>query len=107
MQQEYILENDIFEAILVLKESIDNRKYWCTFNYTFTFDKIKEIINWVNGVYINYSGESLKESSRRINENTFIGDVNLYITYYNAILYLTKLRIKVEHRQKYGRFENE
>lgn len=106
MRQEYTLDNNIFEHIILLRDSINERKYWCTFNYTYTFNKISELINIVDNTYFEYSAETLNETSRRIIDKTFMGNLDLYITYYNAILYLTKLRIKVEYHQKYGKFEN-
>lgn len=104
MQSNCSLEVSILEDIQIIKESIFNRKFWTTFNYTYTFDKLREIETTANVEYIKKSKNTLQDACRQFFDNTFSGDVNLFITYFNVVLYMNKLKQQVLFHQQYGIF---
>lgn len=104
MQSNYILENSLIEDIQILKDSIYNRKYWTLFNYTYTLNKLLEIEKSANTLYFKKSTITLKDACRQFFDNTFIGDVDLFIIYFNVILYMKKLQHRVLWHQRYGTF---
>lgn len=104
MQSKHFLECSLTEDICILMDSIYKRKYWTSFNYTFTLSKIREIENKANQLYIEKSCNSLQETCRQILDNSFVGDINLFITYFNVILYMKLLQNNVLWHQQYGEF---
>lgn len=104
MPLNYTLENSILEDIQIIKDSIYSRKFWTSFNYTYTLDKLAEIENHANALYLKKSTTTLKDACRQFFDNTFIGDIDLFITYFNVILYMKKLQYRVLWHQKYGTF---
>lgn len=107
MQLDYILESDILEDIQIIKDSIYNRKFWTSFNYTYTLDKLAEIEKSANALYLKKSTKTLKDACGQFFDNSFIGDIDLFIAYFNIILYMKKLQQKVLWHQKYGTFPKE
>ena len=104
MPSTYTLDNNILEYILLIRDSINGRKYWTSFNYEYTYDKLSIILSRIRNKYIEISGQKLEEASRQILEGTFSGDLETYINYYNALLYVRKLEYKVRWHQKYQAF---
>lgn len=107
MPLERILENDIFEDIVLLRDCIDNRRYWTSFNYKYCLDKIDELQLKIQNRYSAKSGYGLKEASRQIFDKTFAGDLQVFIEYFNGILYLSKLHHRVSYHQENGCFPKE
>lgn len=99
-----ILEDSITEYIVIIRDFIDNKKYWTTFNYNYVYDRLKQLSKIIRNTYHKTSLISLEEANRQILENTFYADFDVYISYYNALLYIRKLERKVRWHQKYGRF---
>lgn len=107
MPSECILENDIFEDIVLLRDCIDNRRYWTSFNYTYCLDKIDELKIRIQNRYLSKCNCTLKEAARQIFDKTFAGDLQVFIEYFNGILYLSKLYHKVSWHQEHGCFPEE
>lgn len=104
MPSNYTLENSIIEDIEIIRDSIYGRKFWTQFNYKYTLNKLAEIEKSANAIYLKKSANTLQDTSRRFFDNTFVGDIELFILYFNVILYMKKLQQQVLWHQKYGAF---
>lgn len=98
------LDKNILEYLLIIRDSINNRKYWTSFNYTYTYDKLSGILACIRSKYITIASQTLEESSRQLLDGTFSGDFQVYVDYYNALIYVRKLEYKVRWHEKYHAF---
>jgi len=104
VSQKYILEVDILDKIELLREYMLEKKYWCSFNYLYFLNRVDDIIALIKKHYFEHTFQDLKDVLRQIAANTFDGDIPLFVEYFNAWLYVLKLRQKVLYHQKYGNF---
>ena len=104
MQLTSTLDEGIIEYLCIMRDSIKERKYWTSFNYNYTYDKLQTIVCHIKSRYLAVSGQTLEEASRQILEGVFGGSIETYISFYNGLLYARKLESKVRWHQKYGAF---
>ena len=104
MQLTSTLDEEIIEYLCIMRDSIKDRKYWTSFDYNYTYDRLRKIVCRIKSQYLAVSGQTLEEASRRILAGVFGGSIETYISFYNGLLYVRKLENKVRWHQRYGVF---